>query len=115
MDHMAWDGQTYPHLSANGRQPYWVLGKGLFFKASDLVALGGFHPWLTIEDPEVGMRFWTNGKRLGIIENPLIEEVPTTFCPRHHPAEAVGRGFFQSLASPSGNGHDPSPAGAGSG
>ncbi|NJR13900.1 MAG: glycosyl transferase, partial [Phyllobacteriaceae bacterium] len=60
-DHMTWDGAKYPHLSADGRHPYWVLGKGLFFKASDLVALGGFHPWLTIEDPEVGMRFWVNG------------------------------------------------------
>ncbi len=75
---MAWDGMKYPHLSANGRQPYWVLGKGMFFRASDLLALGGFHPWLTIEDPEVGMRFWANGKRLGIIEGSLIEEVPST-------------------------------------
>jgi cellulose synthase/poly-beta-1,6-N-acetylglucosamine synthase-like glycosyltransferase len=100
MDHMAWDGQTYPHLSADGRQPYWVLGKGLFFKASDLVALGGFHPWLTIEDPEVGMRFWTNGKRLGIIENPLIEEVPTTFGRGITQRKRWVAGFFQSLASP---------------
>jgi cellulose synthase/poly-beta-1,6-N-acetylglucosamine synthase-like glycosyltransferase len=100
MDHMAWDGLTYPHLSANGKQPYWVLGKGLFFRASDLIELGGFHPWLTIEDPEVGMRFWTNGKRLGIIENPLIEEVPLTF---HHGVTQRKRwvaGFFQSLAEP---------------
>lgn len=100
MDHMAWDGQTYPHLSANGRQPYWVLGKGLFFKASDLVALGGFHPWLTIEDPEVGMRFWTNGKRLGIIRNPLIEEVPVTFGHGVTQRKRWVAGFFQSLASP---------------
>jgi cellulose synthase/poly-beta-1,6-N-acetylglucosamine synthase-like glycosyltransferase len=100
MDHMAWDGQTYPHLSANGRQPYWVLGKGLFFKASDLVALGGFHPWLTIEDPEVGMRFWTNGKRLGIIANPLIEEVPVTFADGITQRKRWVAGFFQSLASP---------------
>ena len=55
-DHMAWDGGKYAHLSSNGRQPYWVLGKGTFFKASDLLALGGFHPWTTIEDPEVGQR-----------------------------------------------------------
>ena len=100
MDHMAWDGQTYPHLSADGRQPYWVLGKGLFFKASDLVALGGFHPWITIEDPEVGMRFWTNGKRLGIIENPLIEEVPTTFAHGITQRKRWVAGFFQSLGSP---------------
>lgn len=100
MDHMAWDGQTYPHLSANGRQPYWVLGKGLFFKASDLVALGGFHPWLTIEDPEVGMRFWTNGKRLGIIANPLIEEVPATFSHGVTQRKRWVAGFFQSLATP---------------
>ncbi len=102
MDHMAWDGQTYPHLSAEGRQPYWVLGKGLFFRASDLVALGGFHPWLTIEDPEVGMRFWANGKRLGIIENPLIEEVPTTFAHGITQRKRWVAGFFQSLASPLG-------------
>ena len=54
-DHMAWDGMKYPHLSANGRHPFWVLGKGLFYKASDLLNLGGFHPWVAIEDPEVGM------------------------------------------------------------
>ncbi len=100
MDHMAWDGQTYPHLSAGGKQPYWVLGKGLFFKASDLVALGGFHPWLTIEDPEVGMRFWTNGKRLGVIENPLIEEVPSTFYNGIMQRKRWVAGFFQSLSMP---------------
>ena len=78
-DHMAWDGYKYAHLSSNGRQPFWVLGKGLFFKAVDLTALGGFHPWITIEDPEVGMRFWANGKKLGIIESSLIEEVPESW------------------------------------
>lgn len=100
MDHMAWDGQTYPHLSANGRHPYWVLGKGLFFKATDLVSLGGFHPWITIEDPEVGMRFWVNGRRLGIIEAPLIEEVPTTFARGITQRKRWVAGFFQSLGSP---------------
>lgn len=99
-DHMAWDGHIYPHLSANGGQPYWVLGKGLFFKASDLDALGGFNPWITIEDPEVGMRFWTHGKRLGIIENPLIEEVPSTFAHGITQRKRWVAGFFQSLAQP---------------
>jgi len=101
-DHMSWDGRKYPHLSANGKQPFWVLGKGLFFKASDLVELGGFHPWLTIEDPEVGMRFWTNGKRLGIIENPLIEEVPSTFSHGITQRKRWVAGFFQSLGRPLG-------------
>lgn len=99
-DHMAWDGLKYPHLSANGRQPYWVLGKGLFFRASDLVELGGFHPWLTIEDPEVGMRFWANGRRLGIIENPLIEEVPSTLMKGITQRKRWVAGFFQSLGTP---------------
>lgn len=99
-DHMAWDGAKYPHLSANGSHPYWVLGKGLFFRASDLVELGGFHPWLTIEDPEVGMRFWTNGKRLGVIENPLIEEVPLTFAHGITQRKRWVAGFFQSLTYP---------------
>lgn len=99
-DHMAWDGYLWPHLSAGGRQPYWVLGKGLFFKASDLVALGGFHPWITIEDPEVGMRFWTNGKRLGVIENPLIEEVPSTIGHGITQRKRWVCGFFQSLSTP---------------
>lgn len=99
-DHMAWDGSKYPHLSANGSHPYWVLGKGLFFRASDLLALGGFHPWLTIEDPEVGMRFWTNGKRLGVIENPLIEEVPLTFAHGITQRKRWVAGFFQSLTYP---------------
>ena len=99
-DHMAWDGFLYPHLSARGRQPYWVLGKGLFFRASDLVALGGFHPWITIEDPEVGMRFWTHGKRIGIIQNPLIEEVPSTLGHGITQRKRWVCGFFQSLAQP---------------
>lgn len=99
-DHMAWDGLTYPHISADGKQPFWVLGKGLFFKASDLVELGGFHPWTTIEDPEVGMRFWINGKRLGIIENPLIEEVPTTIAHGITQRKRWVCGFFQSLTTP---------------
>ena len=99
-DHMAWDGLKYPHLSSNGRQPYWVLGKGTFFKASDLLELGGFHPWLTIEDPEVGMRFWANGKRLGIIEGSLIEEVPETLLGGITQRKRWVAGFFQSLNSP---------------
>jgi cellulose synthase/poly-beta-1,6-N-acetylglucosamine synthase-like glycosyltransferase len=100
MDHMAWDGRKYPHLSANGTHPYWVLGKGLFYKASDLLALGGFHPWMAIEDPEVGMRFWINGKRLGIIENPLVEEVPLTFRRGIIQRQRWVCGFFQSLNTP---------------
>jgi cellulose synthase/poly-beta-1,6-N-acetylglucosamine synthase-like glycosyltransferase len=99
-DHMVWDGHIYPHLSANGKQPFWVLGKGLFFKASDLIELGGFNPWITIEDPEVGMRFWTHGKRLGIIENPLVEEVPSTFAHGITQRKRWIAGFFQSLAAP---------------
>jgi glycosyltransferase XagB len=99
-DHMAWDGLKYPHLSANGRQPFWMLGKGLFFRASDLFQLGSFHPWLTIEDPEVGMRFWAAGKRLGIIENPLIEEVPRTFGRGITQRKRWVAGFFQSLTDP---------------
>jgi len=99
-DHMAWDGSKYPHLSAGGTHPYWVLGKGLFFRASDLVALGGFHPWLTIEDPEVGMRFWVNGKRLGIIQGSLVEEVPSTFAHGITQRKRWVAGFFQSLGTP---------------
>lgn len=100
MDHMAWDGFKYQHLSSNGRNPYWVLGKGLIFKASDLLALGSFHPWLTIEDPEVGMRFWKNGKRLGIIEGSLIEEAPKTFATCLLQRKRWVAGFFQSLTAP---------------
>jgi cellulose synthase/poly-beta-1,6-N-acetylglucosamine synthase-like glycosyltransferase len=99
-DHMTWDGYKYAHLSANGRQPFWVLGKGLFFKARDLLDLGGFHPWITIEDPEVGLRFWKNGKRLGIIEGPLIEEVPNTFAKGVTQRKRWVCGFFQSLSQP---------------
>ena len=99
-DHMAWDGRKYAHMSADGRQPFWVLGKGLFFRASDLITLGGFHPWITIEDPEVGMRFWKNGKRLGILKNPLIEEVPLTFGRGITQRKRWVCGFFQSLTAP---------------
>ena len=99
-DHLMWDANKYGHLTADGKHPYWVLGKGLFFKASDLVALGGFHPWITIEDPEVGMRFWHNGKRLGLIENPLIEEVPETLENGITQRKRWVAGFFQSLNVP---------------
>lgn len=99
-DHMVWDGRKYPHVSANGSHPFWVLGKGLFFKASDLVELGGFHPWITIEDPEVGMRMWKNGRTLGVIANPLIEEVPNTISRGITQRKRWVCGFFQSLAIP---------------
>jgi glycosyltransferase XagB len=99
-DHMAWDGGKYAHLSADGKQPYWVLGKGLFLRASDLLALGGFHPWITIEDPEVGMRFWKNGRRLGVIQSSLIEEVPQTFARGVTQRKRWVCGFFQSLGEP---------------
>jgi cellulose synthase/poly-beta-1,6-N-acetylglucosamine synthase-like glycosyltransferase len=99
-DHMAWDGLKYPHLSANGSHPYWVLGKGLFFRASDLFDLGGFHPWMAIEDPEVGMRFWAAGKRLGIMRGSLIEEVPETFAAGVTQRKRWVCGFFQSLGEP---------------
>src|SRR4051812_13506636 len=99
-DHMAWDGSRYPHLSANGKHPYWVLGEGLFFRASDLAEIGGFNPWITIEDPEVGMRLWANGKRLGIITSPLIEEVPATLRRGIIQRKRWVCGFLQSLNSP---------------
>ena len=99
-DHMCWDGNVYPHMSANGKHPFYVLGKGLFYKAKDLFDIGGFNPWLTIEDPEVGMRLWTNGKRLGIIAEPLIEEVPRTFSGGIRQRNRWICGFFQSLNSP---------------
>lgn len=100
LDHMIWDGGKYPHLSADGKQPYWVLGKGLFFRASDLLRLGGFHPWIAIEDPEVGMRFWKAGLRLGVIRQPLIEEVPETFGHGITQRKRWVCGFFQSLTAP---------------
>jgi cellulose synthase/poly-beta-1,6-N-acetylglucosamine synthase-like glycosyltransferase len=99
-DHMAWDGFKYPHLSAHGRQPYWVLGKGLFYRVSDLIPLGGFHPWITIEDPEVGLRYWANGKRLGILSSSLIEEVPKTWLQGITQRKRWVCGFFQSLGRP---------------
>jgi len=99
-DHMAWDGYKYPHLSAHGRQPYWVLGKGLFYRVSDLVALGGFHPWITIEDPEIGIRYWANGKRLGVLSSSLIEEVPRTWLQGITQRKRWVCGFFQTLGRP---------------
>jgi cellulose synthase/poly-beta-1,6-N-acetylglucosamine synthase-like glycosyltransferase len=99
-DHMCWDGRLHPHMSARGSHPYYVLGKGLFYRASDLYALGGFNPWITIEDPEIGMRLWTHGRRLGIIAAPLIEEVPRTFYRGIIQRNRWVCGFFQSLASP---------------
>jgi cellulose synthase/poly-beta-1,6-N-acetylglucosamine synthase-like glycosyltransferase len=100
MDHIAWDSSLYKHMSANGKHPFYVLGKGLFFRFSDLLKVGGFHPWLTIEDPEIGMRMWTNGKRLGVVESPLIEEVPATWSQGVLQRKRWVAGFFQSLALP---------------
>jgi hypothetical protein len=100
MDHMSWDGSLYQHMSAHGRHPFYVLGKGLFFRVSDLIEVGGFNPWLTIEDPEVGMRLWTNGRRLGIVRSPLIEEVPDTFGRGVTQRKRWVAGFFQSLGAP---------------
>jgi cellulose synthase/poly-beta-1,6-N-acetylglucosamine synthase-like glycosyltransferase len=99
-DHFIWDGFKYPHLSAHGKHPYWVLGKALYYKSSDLLALGGFHPWIAIEDPEVGLRFWKNGKTLGIIEKPVIEEVPRTFVGGIIQRKRWVCGFFQTLSEP---------------
>lgn len=100
LDHMIWDGSKYAHMSAQGRQPYWMLGKGLFFRASTLARLGGFNPWLAIEDPEVGMRFWADGQRLGILKGALIEEVPETFMQGVTQRKRWVCGFFQSLGEP---------------
>ncbi|QFT78701.1 glycosyltransferase family 2 protein [Erythrobacter sp. THAF29] len=99
-DHLTWDASKYAHLTANGTHPFWVLGKGLFFRASDLYELGSFHPWLTIEDPEVGMRFWKNGRKLGLIERPLIEEVPETLENGITQRKRWVAGFLQSLDVP---------------
>lgn len=99
-DHMCWDASMYTHMTAHGKHPFYVLGKGLFFRSSDLHAFGGFHPWLTIEDPEVGMRLWTNGRRLGVVNQPLIEEVPRTFRQGVTQRKRWVCGFFQSLGTP---------------
>ena len=100
MDHMSWDGLKYPRMTSPGRQPYWMLGKGLFYKASDLLELGSFNPWVTIEDPEVGLRLWANGKRLGLIAAPLIEEVPTTIRAGVTQRKRWVCGFLQASAAP---------------
>jgi cellulose synthase/poly-beta-1,6-N-acetylglucosamine synthase-like glycosyltransferase len=99
-DHMCWDASMYQHMTAHGKHPFYVLGKGLFFRSSDLHAFGGFHPWLTIEDPEVGMRLWTNGRRLGVVRQPLVEEVPATFHLGVTQRKRWVCGFFQSLGNP---------------
>ncbi|HMK99292.1 MAG TPA: glycosyltransferase family 2 protein [Acidimicrobiales bacterium] len=99
-DHMCWDASMYAHMSAHGKHPYYVLGKGLFYRSSDLHALGSFHPWLTIEDPEVGMRLWVNGRRLGVSSQPLVEEVPDTFRGGVSQRKRWICGFFQSASTP---------------
>ena len=99
-DHISWDSTLYKHMTARGKHPFYVLGKGLFFRFSDLIELGGFHPWLTIEDPEVGMRMWTNGRRLGVVESPLIEEVPATWSQGVTQRKRWVAGFYQSLGTP---------------
>lgn len=100
MDHISWDASMYKHMTADGKHPFYVLGKGLFFRFRDLVEVGGFHPWLTIEDPEIGLRLWTNGRRLGVAESPLVEEVPATFSQGILQRKRWVAGFFQSLTGP---------------
>jgi len=46
------------------------------------------------------MRFYKNGKRLGIIEGALIEEVPNTFRKSVIQRKRWVAGFWQSLTSP---------------
>jgi glycosyltransferase XagB len=99
-DHMCWDASIYQHMTAHGKHPFYVLGKGLFYKSDQLHAYGGFHPWLTIEDPEVGMRLWSNGCRLGVVPQPLVEEVPKTFRQGVTQRKRWVCGFFQSLGRP---------------
>ncbi len=100
MDHMVWDGFMFSHLDSKGNQPYWVLGKNLFYMASDLVALGGFNPWLAIEEPEIGIRLWKNGRRLGVLADPVVKQVPLTLGSG---IEERGRwvcGLLRTLARP---------------
>lgn len=97
-DHMIWDGFIYPHMS--GGHPYYCLGKGLFVRASDVRELGSWNPYITIEDPEAGLRFWKNGRKLGIIASPLIEEVPRNFKGWLHQRNRWICGFFQTLNGP---------------
>jgi cellulose synthase/poly-beta-1,6-N-acetylglucosamine synthase-like glycosyltransferase len=99
-DHMCWDGYLHPHMSAHGAHPFYVLGKGQFYRASDLQALGGFNPWITIEDPEIGIRLWANGRRIGIVDDPLKEEVPRTVIRGIIQRKRWVCGFFQTLGKP---------------
>jgi cellulose synthase/poly-beta-1,6-N-acetylglucosamine synthase-like glycosyltransferase len=99
-DHMCWDGYLHPHMSAHGRHPYYVLGKGQFYRAGDLMELGCFNPWIAIEDPEVGIRLWANGRRLGIVSDPLKEEVPRTIVRGIIQRKRWMCGFFQTLGRP---------------
>lgn len=99
-DHLAWDGMKYPRLSADGRHPFWLQGKGLFFRASDLIQLGGFHPWIALDAPEVGLRFWKNGRRMGVIREPLVERAPLTLARGIAQRQRWVFGVFQSLGEP---------------
>lgn len=97
-DHMVWDGFVYPHMASG--HPYYCLGKGLFVRSTDVYNLGSWNPYITIEDPEFGLRFWKNGMKLGIIASPLIEEVPNTFGGWLHQRNRWMCGFFQTLGHP---------------
>ena len=46
------------------------------------------------------MRLWTNGRRLGVVAQPLVEEVPRTFRLGITQRKRWVCGFFQSLGSP---------------
>ncbi len=72
----------------------------MFYKGSDLLELGGFNPWVTIEDPEVGLRLWVNKRRLGIVAAPLIEEVPNTLRGGITQRKRWVCGFLQASHSP---------------
>ena len=85
---------NHPRQAVSRDEPYLLCVPAL------RLDVGGFNPWITIEDPEVGMRLWTNGRRLGIIADPLIEEVPRTIVRGIIQRNRWMCGFFQSLGRP---------------
>lgn len=84
-------------MTTVGRPTSICVGKGLFFRAQDIYDFGSFHPGITIEDPEIGLRLCKNGFTLGVMEGSLSEEVPTTFVNAIAQRKRWVAGFFRTL------------------
>lgn len=66
---------TLPAMTALGL-PFPLGGTSNHFRASALLALGGWDAWNVTEDADLGFRIWRSGGRMGMLERPTYETPP---------------------------------------